>query len=339
MKRSRRAWPILLLLVLAACSQGPPPAASPNPSQPETATTITFTSDPYGFRVDLPSDWKGYTTVEETWKGESETGEKVASGPTILLRSPLWTAENPRQDIPIMIFTLHQWEMLQEGQFQIGAAPINPSELGRNDTYVFALPARYNYAFLPGYQEVEKILASHPLSTFSPVSDQRPLRADFLVYVGEGNESQVTMTYQLVASLELPMSTYIPDAASWTVEVRPFPVLRSDLQVQGEDLSLSTYFYPVRYSEDEAVAAYQKELQSLGGRPEEGVIVRPWAFRTAQIDHGKTVDVLFLGHYQGQFFLIHEHFPWSMAEAFGPMLQGFYGHWQWLDGTPLEETR
>ena len=62
-----------------------------------------------------------------------------------------------------MVFTLAQWNALQQGKFHIGAAPIGPTELGRNSNYVFALPARYNYAFLNGYQEVENILKGKPL--------------------------------------------------------------------------------------------------------------------------------------------------------------------------------
>jgi hypothetical protein len=52
---------------------------------------------------------------------------------------------------------------MQKDEFHIGAAPINPSELGRNATYVFALPARYNYAFPTGYEEVDEILKGNPL--------------------------------------------------------------------------------------------------------------------------------------------------------------------------------
>jgi len=78
-------------------------------------------------------------------------------------RHPEWKADNPRQDIPIMIFTLQQWEALQLEKFHIGAAPIGPKELGRNSKYVFALPARYNFAFPTGYEEVEKIIESQPL--------------------------------------------------------------------------------------------------------------------------------------------------------------------------------
>ena len=83
-----------------------------------------------------------------------ETGELIS------IRHPEWTSQNQRQDIPIMIFTLIQWTSLQQGEFHIGAAPIGPKELGRNTSYVFALPARYNYAFPEGYEEVESILDS-----------------------------------------------------------------------------------------------------------------------------------------------------------------------------------
>jgi hypothetical protein len=72
----------------------------------------------------------------------------------------------PYQDIPIMIFTIAQWNDLQTDKFHIGAAPINPSELGRNNKYVFALPARYNFAYPEGFQEVEQILSTSPLHTF-----------------------------------------------------------------------------------------------------------------------------------------------------------------------------
>ncbi|AET67798.1 hypothetical protein Desor_2196 [Desulfosporosinus orientis DSM 765] len=67
-----------------------------------------------------------------------------------------------------MIFTLDQWNSLQQGKYHIGPAPIDPSELGRNNSYVFALPARYNYAVLAGVQEVESILDGHPLEITQP---------------------------------------------------------------------------------------------------------------------------------------------------------------------------
>jgi hypothetical protein len=65
-----------------------------------------------------------------------------------------------------MIFTLAQWNLLQQDKFHIGAAPIGPRELGRNSSYVFALPARYNFAFPDGYKEVEAILDRKTLQPF-----------------------------------------------------------------------------------------------------------------------------------------------------------------------------
>lgn len=64
-----------------------------------------------------------------------------------------------------MVFTIGQWNSLQQENFHIGAVPIGPSELSRNSSYVFALLARYNYAFPTGYKEVNKILGNHPLQT------------------------------------------------------------------------------------------------------------------------------------------------------------------------------
>lgn len=67
-----------------------------------------------------------------------------------------------------MVFTLQQWDAMQNGEWHIGTAPVNPTELGRNGRYVFALPARYNFAFLEGWEEVEQILQANPLQPFEP---------------------------------------------------------------------------------------------------------------------------------------------------------------------------
>ena len=126
--------------------------------------SLAYVNPQYGFSFSLPESWKGYSIVNDEWKGLSIGDSTVLeTGPTISIRHPKWTNENPRQDIPIMIFTVQQWDSLQNGKYHIGAAPIGPSELARNAQYVFALPARYNFAFPAGYEEVEEILAGKPL--------------------------------------------------------------------------------------------------------------------------------------------------------------------------------
>lgn len=123
-----------------------------------------YRNSQYGFTFKLPESWQGYSIEASQWEGFPPGGSKsIANGPLFSIRHPEWTEAAPRQDIPIMVFTLAQWQDLQDGKFHIGAAPIGPSELGRNRKYVFALPARYNYAFPPGYEEVEVILQGNPL--------------------------------------------------------------------------------------------------------------------------------------------------------------------------------
>jgi|GEM_PF-430934 len=157
---------------------------------------VIYKNTQYGFNFPLPESWKGYKIVSSKWEG---TGKVNEAGPMISIRHPRWTDKTPRQDIPIMVFTLAQWEALQKGDFHVGAAPINPSELGRNIGYVFALPARYNYAFPEGYEEVEKILKDNPIQTIDKCGVEAPeqlsLKNFFPAsvgstwkYLGEGNE-------------------------------------------------------------------------------------------------------------------------------------------------------
>lgn len=132
--------------------------------------SIVYRNNRYGFSFSLPESWEGYTIVNDRWEGisleRSKSGRVVERGPILSIRHPKWTSKNPRQDIPIMIFTLEQWKSLQQKKFSVGAAPVGPTELDRNSKYVFALPARYNYAFPTGYEEVEKILEGNPLVPF-----------------------------------------------------------------------------------------------------------------------------------------------------------------------------
>jgi hypothetical protein len=126
---------------------------------------ILYENTEYGFTFELPKSWEGYKIVSDSWEGISADQQIIESGQILSIRHPESTEEKPKQDIPIMIFTLNQWSILEKGEFHIGAAPVGPSILGQNNEYVFALPARYNYAFPEGYEEVENILENNPLQT------------------------------------------------------------------------------------------------------------------------------------------------------------------------------
>lgn len=128
---------------------------------------IVYRNDVYGFSLNLPFSWEGYSVVQSVWNGNGIDDPSLkSSGPIISIRHPEWTTEVPRQDIPIMVFTLSQWNEIQAEKLSVGAAPIPPGELGRNGKYVFALPARYNFAFPEGFEEVEDIMEGSPLRAF-----------------------------------------------------------------------------------------------------------------------------------------------------------------------------
>ena len=148
----------------------PSSSGSPVPAPSSSTTEIQYKNAEYGFSIKLPPSWNGFLVIEDEWEGDGldangqvKTGS--VTGPLISIRHPDWEYKAPRQDIPIMVFTIENWNRMVKGEFHVGAAPINPSELSRNTKYVFALPARYNFAFMTGYEEVEGIIQSKAFQT------------------------------------------------------------------------------------------------------------------------------------------------------------------------------
>ena len=130
-----------------------------------TSSQTEYSNTTYGFTFTLPPRWKGYQIINSRWEGNLLDGSSSIkfNGPIISIRHPLWTTLNPRQDIPIMIFTSAEWNLIQQEKLSVSAAPIPPTLLGQNSQYIFALPARYNYAFPIGFEEVQTIIDSKPL--------------------------------------------------------------------------------------------------------------------------------------------------------------------------------
>ena len=150
------------------------PANQSDPSTPRTKKSVVYCDKKYGLRFFLPKSWKGYSILREEWTGRPVTEETESeaphpeTGPEIIVRHPLWTDNDPRQDIPIMIFTHAQWRLVQNHELAVSAAPVPPCELSHNAQYVFALPPRYNFAFETGYEEVGKILARNSMRSLCP---------------------------------------------------------------------------------------------------------------------------------------------------------------------------
>jgi hypothetical protein len=149
---------------------GPPGVPAPPERRPRRS--IAYTNDRYGFKFYLPKSWKGYLVVSSKWQSvvqeelDASGNPRPEQGPIFTLRNPRWTEQRPWQDIPIMVFTIEQWGFVHHDRMILSAAPVGPSEIGRNCRYVFALPARYNYADVDGVEEVNALMQTQPLHAY-----------------------------------------------------------------------------------------------------------------------------------------------------------------------------
>ena len=144
---------------------------------PPDITYKTYLNNQYGFLIALSESWKGYTVLNSQWEGRDvATGNVTTTGPIITLRHPQWTIANPREDMPVMIFTVAQWKRVindkaASDNISVSAAPVPPSVLGQNSKYVIALPARYNYDYATGWEEVDRLV--HTLKAFEPSASSK----------------------------------------------------------------------------------------------------------------------------------------------------------------------
>lgn len=129
-----------------------------------------YRNDQYGFGLELPNSWNGFTVLNSRWEGRdisvNSNGSVTETGPIITLRHPQWTQMSQREDMPIMVFTTAQWTQVESEKVGVSAAPFPPSVLAKNSKYVLALPPRYNYDYKTGYEEVDVLV--HTLQAFEP---------------------------------------------------------------------------------------------------------------------------------------------------------------------------
>lgn len=159
-----------LIVVIAAVgfyfvysSRSNTPVVINNPND----TSITYKNTEYGFNFSLPVNWQGYSVVSGTWQGTPLTNTLAQSGPKLLIRNPKWTAAAPYEDLPILVFTISQWDSYRAENFTVSAAPIQASELARNNKYVFALPPRWDFDYSLDVKEAQDIFAGKPITAFN----------------------------------------------------------------------------------------------------------------------------------------------------------------------------
>lgn len=157
----------------------PPNQCAPIPviERSDVAKRAIYVNRQYGFTFSLPPAWRGFRVLACRWDGQRSESHDWEQGPLLLIRHPLYTDENPREDIPIMVFTAAQWPAVNNSDLDsalvVSAAPFPPEEIGRNRKYVFALPPRFSYDELDGVEEVLEILRGTPLRPIQTISHPR----------------------------------------------------------------------------------------------------------------------------------------------------------------------
>lgn len=175
MKKNTTSIIVLVILVgvaayfMFAKNKDVPPVNDPsNTPVVVPSDKVSYDNTEYGFTFTLIDSWKGYTVVTSAWQGSASNVTKPSeTGPKLFIRNPRWAEAEHYEDIPILIFTLAQWNSYMADNFSVSAAPFPASELGRNNKYVFALPPRWDYDYSKGYEEAQTIVKSKPLAPYS----------------------------------------------------------------------------------------------------------------------------------------------------------------------------
>ena len=124
---------------------------------------LVYRNSDFDLSFSLPPYWAGYSVQTNEWYGTTyfpgnDTTETTEHGPMIVIRNPFWTVNDPRQDIPILVFTRKQWDRYwQPNAFSVSAGGVE-EEIAHNDRYVFVINSRFNWGDLPGAEDAGRIV-------------------------------------------------------------------------------------------------------------------------------------------------------------------------------------
>ncbi len=129
-------------------------------SEPIAQNQNIYRNYEYGFELNMPLLWKGFSLEKQNWQGwVIDTGEQKYSGTELVIKNPHTTSQQKWQDIPIMVFSHEVWNLVDQEKVSVSAAPIGPAKIGENSKYVFATPPRwYGFTDAIGWQEAVEIV-------------------------------------------------------------------------------------------------------------------------------------------------------------------------------------
>lgn len=129
------------------------------------AKRVVYVNRKYGFRLRLPDECRGFSIEPSSWNAPYRGGSRgEESGPRFIVHCPAEDGGN--ENVPIMVFTRKQWVRVDD--LELSASPYGPGELGSNRRYVFALPARWEFATDLSPDEIWSICQTDAFRAFNP---------------------------------------------------------------------------------------------------------------------------------------------------------------------------
>jgi hypothetical protein len=128
--------PAVVLLLAAGCTDL-------HVSRHPADLPVLYYNSQYNFTFWLPASWHSHSELIQQWEGDTHLPAEKERGPMIVLRHRHWKADDPYQDIPILVFSRKQWSGMHDGQFFVGVGGVW-EEIGHNSHYVFGISSRFN---------------------------------------------------------------------------------------------------------------------------------------------------------------------------------------------------
>jgi hypothetical protein len=122
--------------------------------------SIIYQNKEYGFELNLTDSWKNYSIMIDSWEGRFLDGsEQQIQGPKIIIKNSKDTEVQCWQDLIVLIFNKQEWDMIEQENLSVSAAPIGPQKIGENQNYIFALPPRWvGFTDCLGQDEAQEIM-------------------------------------------------------------------------------------------------------------------------------------------------------------------------------------
>ncbi len=117
-----------------------------------TTDSLVYKNLEYNFELTLLPSWSKYEVSTSTNHGAT----------LITIRNiNMWKGDGSYMDIPVLVYTREYYYDKANQDVNYGfAAPIPPTIRAENDKYILVTAPRYNFSYLTGFEDVERILST-----------------------------------------------------------------------------------------------------------------------------------------------------------------------------------